>query len=92
MGRLEDELAKIAAEMEALDHSRLSHGQEREAHLRELIRAIHEGRDVSDYDPAEVEKMRETLRKIDPAARKVAERLRAKGATIGEDGGLRFCD
>ncbi len=89
MGRLEDELAKIASEMESLDAARLSYGPERDEHLHELIEAIHRGRDLSRFDPDEVERMRQILERIGPAAERVLARLAEKGGHIGEDGSWR---
>ena len=46
--------------------------------------------DLDRFDLGEMERMRATLQKIDPAVQRVLERLRQKGGTIREDGGLQM--
>ncbi len=89
MGRLEDELERLRAEVESLDAARLAYGQGRNERLHELICALREGRDTASFNADDVERVSLTLQKIAPAVERVLERLAEKGGHIGEDGSWR---
>ncbi len=91
MGRLEDELERIARELEALDSARSAEGLERRiARAREIVGALRSGGDLSGFDPREVEAVEEVIARYSPAAENVLRRLADKeGHLDGEDGGWR---
>lgn len=91
MGRLEDELQKIARELEALDSARSAEGLERRiARAGEMVGALRSGGDLSGFDPREVNAVEEAMARYSQAAENVLSRLAGKeGRVDGEDGGWR---
>lgn len=93
MGHLEDELARLRMEVEALGTERTAAtAAERQRHLKVIVGAIRRGDDLDEFDPAEVELVRDALTQYGVAAQQVIDRLTASGGTLGEDGGLRLVD
>jgi polynucleotide 5'-kinase involved in rRNA processing len=86
VGRLEDDLEALRREVEELEVSDPSSREERERQLERLIGAILHGEDTSEFEPNEVARMQATLQRIAPAAKRVAERLAAKGWVSRQDG------
>ncbi len=86
MGRIEDEIAKLGAELDALDHAHVGNRLEREAYLAGLIRAAMHGEGEEDYPAEEVEKVRGKLERLRPAFERVVARLSEKGWVLREDG------
>ena len=88
MGRLEDELERIARELEALDSSRTAEGLERRiARAGEVVGALRSGGDLSGFDACEVNAVEEALAKYAPAAENVMRRLAGKEGNVDEDDG-----
>lgn len=86
MGRLEDQITRLEAEIDGLLHdpeqALRDHEAERQAEherLTQLIHALETGGDLSAHDPEEVEEIRGVLEDIRPAL----ESLVARGAIPG---------
>ena len=85
MCRIEDEIAKLRAELDVLDRAHTA-WPERGAYLDCLSRAAINGENEEAYPAEEVEKLRGGLERLRPAFESVLERMTAKG-WVKRDGG-----
>jgi hypothetical protein len=85
MGRIEDEIARLRAELDVLDGDHTA-GPERGAYLDGLARAAIRGDNEEAYPAEEVEKLRGELERLRPAFERVLERMAAKGWVKRDDG------
>ncbi len=76
---MEDELARLRVEIDTMESVHRHGGEEREAHLASLVRALVRGGVLDRFDPSDVAMVREAMDRYEDAARRVAERVASKG-------------